>query len=284
MTTIAVVIPTVEQRSEELTRCLHSIGAQQRPPDELYVARGYAGPVQALAAAWERTTADWIAVTDDDAAPRCDWLARLEQHLDDSTLGAVGGRIVNVVGGRPTGRTFDRAPVAALSYYGRTRSRLHDAPRQHVICGAAFLPGSNMCFHRSALPSIDLALGLGMAPGFELALCLEVARRGYAVRFDSELVVEHRPARRPRPLDREDAARRAYEYSRNLAYTLLRWLPWPRKLAFGFYFLLIGQATSPGLLAAPLYCRSRTSRQILAASWHGKFEGARIAFLAGKPA
>ncbi len=277
MTTIAVVVPTVRERERELERCLAGLAAQTRPPDELCVIRNRRGPVQALAAGWAITNAEWIAVLDDDARPDAEWLASLERHFADPSVGAVGGRIVGLADGRARHDRYRGGPVAALSFRGRTTSRLHDVPEERVVCDVSFLPGSNMCFRRAALPGLDPLLGHGMAKGFELALCLEVASRGYRVRFDSAAVVEHRPAPRPPHLPRDDEEGAAEEYARNLTYILLRWLPWPRKLAFAASFALVGDRAAPGLLTAPVFGLSRRSRKRLLAGWRGKRAGARIA-------
>lgn len=268
-----VVIPTLGARQAQLRRCLAGVAAQTRPPDELIVVRDRAGPVQALRSAWERTSCEWIAVLDDDAVPQTDWLARIESHLGDPALGAVGGRILNILDGRTTARTFERGPVASLSWYGRTISRLHDLPAAPLVCDVDFLPGSNMCIRRSALGELDARLDCGMAPGFELAVCQRLKRRGYRVRYDSEILVTHYPARRPERLRRDDRVRATREYSRTLVVGLLGELSWPRRLAFLAYFTLVGQRASPGLLAAPWFFLPGRSRARFRAALRGKLDG-----------
>jgi GT2 family glycosyltransferase len=275
MTTITVVISTVRGREESLRRCLDGLARQTRPPDEILVIRDRATPVAALRAAWVLCTAcEWVAPLDDDAIPPSDWLERIEAHLRDPQLGAVGGRILNIVAGEPTAHQFESGPVASLSWYGRTRSHLHDVPKTPIVCEADFLQGSNMCVRRGAVEDIDPDLDFGI-PGFELSVCQRLRRAGWRVRFDSEILVRHYPAARPPHLARHNRVRFAHEYSRNLVVALLHELSWPRKLIFLAYFLLVGQRQSPGLLVAPYFLLRRRSRARCVAAWRGKWEGVK---------
>jgi cellulose synthase/poly-beta-1,6-N-acetylglucosamine synthase-like glycosyltransferase len=233
--------------------------------------------VSAVSYGIERTTAEWIAFLDDDAVPENDWLETLAGHLDDLRVGAVGGRILNVVDGRATARSYKDGPIARLSWYGRTQSRLHDIPVHHTVADVDFLPGSNMCIRRVALPRIDHRWDEGMAPGFETALFLALRRNRWRVVFDSDAVVTHYPAPRPAHLARGNYDRASYEYSYILTYLLLRHLTWPRKLAFFAYFMLIGQRRSPGLLLAPCFLLPGRPRNRLRAAWSGKLRGLRQA-------
>ena len=275
MPSVAVVIPTVAGREAALDRCVAAVAAQTRKPDEIVVVRGCPSYVSAIIAGVERTSADWIAFVDDDAVPQDEWLQTLAPHFDDATIGAVGGRILHFVEGQPTARPYSRGPVAKLTWYGRTLSHLHDAPDARVVRDVDFLPGSNMCFRRSALPAIDQRLNRGMAPGFEMALCLSVRRRGSRVVFDSAAVVSHYPEARPEQLTRSDHRRASYEYSYMIAYTLLTNLGWPRRVAFLAYFTLIGQSMSPGLVMAPYFLSRQSRRQRFFAAWAGKLRAMR---------
>jgi cellulose synthase/poly-beta-1,6-N-acetylglucosamine synthase-like glycosyltransferase len=274
---ISVVVATVAGRERSLDRCLGGLQAQTRPADQIVVVRGQPSTVAALRQGWQEASGDWVAFVDDDAIPQTDWLERLSEHLDDPVLGAVGGRILNVDGGRTTAHNYEQGRAATLSWFGRTRSRLHDIPATRRIEAAAFLPGSNLCVRRAALAGIDPALDCGMAPGLELALCLELRRAGWSVRFDSDALVTHYPAPRPGGLERADRARYSYEYSRTLVYALLRHLPWPRKVAFAVYFALVGQRASPGLVASPYFLLPGRDRRRLLSAWRGKLHGALAA-------
>lgn len=273
---VAVVIPTVRGREAALERCLAGVDAQTLRPAEVVTIAGCDSYVASVRRGIERTSADWIAFLDDDAVPEPDWLETLAKHFE-AGVGAVGGRILNYVDGRLTARSYDRGPVARLTWYGRTQSRLHDVPVGHVVADVDFLPGSNMCLRRSALPPIDERWERGMAPGFETALLLAVQAKGWRVVFDSAAVVAHYPAPRPKHVARGDGNQATYEYSYMLTYSLLRGLTWPRKLAFFAYFMLIGQRRSPGLLFAPCLLFPGRLRDRFRAAWSGKLRGLKEA-------
>src|SRR4051812_16409035 len=115
-TTIAV--PTY-RRPAELARCLAALAAQSCPADEvLAIARlsdreslaiierhqrewpalrqvivEREGVVAAMNAALDAATGELFALTDDDAAPESDWLARMVVVLRENTdVAGVGGR------------------------------------------------------------------------------------------------------------------------------------------------------------------------------------------------
>jgi cellulose synthase/poly-beta-1,6-N-acetylglucosamine synthase-like glycosyltransferase len=270
---VAVVVPTVAGRECALKRCLDAVNAQTARPAEIVAIRNCDSYVSAVRTGIEQTTAEWIAFLDDDAVPEPDWLETLAVRFDDSTVGAVGGRILNFVDGRLAARSYDRGPVARLTWYGKTLSRLHDLPLRRTVADVDFLPGSNMCVRRAALPSIDRRWDEGMAPGFETALFLALRRAGWRVVFDSDAVVAHYPAPRPVHLARGDLDKASYEYSYMVTYSLLRHLPWPRKAAFFAYFMLIGQRRSPGLVLAPWFLLPSRPRGRFRAAWRGKLRG-----------
>lgn len=268
----AVVIPTVPGRAEALARCQHSVRAQTHHPAEVVVVEGQS-VVGAIATGIARTSAPWIAFIDDDAVADPTWLEVLARHFDDPTVGAVGGRILHYENGALRARRYRRGPVARLSWFGRTTSRLLDTPDRHIVEDVDFLQGSNMCFRREALPQIDKALDEGMAPGYELFLCLAARRAGWRIVFDSDAVVSHFPAPRPAHVDRGDERRRAYEYSYVLTYALTRNLSLPRKITFLAYFLVLGQRASPGLVRGIAFVFDQHKRSRLSAAWSGKIDG-----------
>ena len=171
MPTLAVVIPTY-RRPRELARCLAALALQTRPPDEVVVAAfddpdaaGVAdrapltctlvavdlpGAAAAMVAGTRATGARLICFTDDNAVPPPRWVERLEDALDDPTVGGAGGRDVVVDEG--SGRTEDGTrteDVGRLTWYGRHVGGHHlaeGAPRD-----VAFLKGVNAAYRREAL-------------------------------------------------------------------------------------------------------------------------------------
>src|SRR5438874_2649898 len=103
---LSVLVPTY-RRPQDLRRCLEALKTQTRPADEVIlvvrdndeetraflerfdfqelrlraVTVGGAGQVAALDAGLQATSGEIIAITDDDAAPRPHWLARIEAHF-----------------------------------------------------------------------------------------------------------------------------------------------------------------------------------------------------------
>ena len=112
---ISVVVPTYK-RAESLARCLDALVAQHTPAEEILVVVreedlagqavvrsfqtpvglvlvGRAGVIAAMNAGVEISTGEIVALTDDDAAPRPDWLTRIAAaYASDTRIAAVGGR------------------------------------------------------------------------------------------------------------------------------------------------------------------------------------------------
>lgn len=77
------------------------------------------GQVAALNAGLDAAQAEIIAITDDDAAPRPQWLSRIENHfLSDDRIGGVGGRDWKYIGDRIV--KDNREVVGRVQWYGRT--------------------------------------------------------------------------------------------------------------------------------------------------------------------
>ena len=118
MTSVSVVVPTW-RRPADLVRCLEGLAAQSAAPTEVVVVartddeesrtaletRAPAGlsvrvvlldrpgMVPSLNAGLGTASSDIVAITDDDAVPRPDWLERMAEHFaGDPKIGAVGGR------------------------------------------------------------------------------------------------------------------------------------------------------------------------------------------------
>lgn len=268
---ISVVIPTYA-RPEGLRRCLDGLARQTRPPDEIVVVvRGddnatdaaladvgiaalqsvpseSPGQVSALNAGVSRAAGDIVAITDDDAVPRADWLERVESHfVADSELGGVGGRDwVHDKADNVDDRSNRR--VGKVQWIGRVVGNHHigvGGPREVDI-----LKGANMSYRASAIAGIafDQRLrGNGAQPGNDLAFSLSVRRAGWKLIYDPRVAVDHYPA--PRPDDPRSgflppAAVETTVHNQTLA--LLDYLPRVRRLAFLGWAVLVGTRDSPG--------------------------------------
>ena len=171
---ISVIVPTYK-RAEDLKRCLASLAVQSVPIHEVVIVYRQGdfetavaiaefaaaaslplvfahpstpGQIAALNAGLDRATGDIIAITDDDAMPRKDWLARIETHfLKDSTLAGVGGRDFLHIDGRLVGG--EEKTVGKLQWFGRTIGAHHlgVGPARDVD----ILKGVNMSYRRTAI-------------------------------------------------------------------------------------------------------------------------------------
>jgi GT2 family glycosyltransferase len=261
---VSVVVPSY-RRPDELARCITALMAQTRVPDQIVVVvrRGDAGTAELIAgsgtpqlravevesegvlAAMQAgviaSTGSVIAFTDDDAAPRRDWLERVVRHLDDQAVGAVGGR--DVVHGEPDpGRT---ATVGMLTRWGKLRGNHHlgTGPARDV----RVLKGVNMAFRREALALPETMCGGGAQPHFEIATCLWAARAGWRLVYDPEVTVDHYPGvrfdadQRTRP---ERMAIRATAYNLVTAMCSVEPGLLPRRALYG---LVLGDGRTPGI-------------------------------------
>jgi glycosyltransferase involved in cell wall biosynthesis len=271
---VAVVVPTF-RRPDDLRRCLEGLSAQTRPADEVLVVTREedaetrqalssqdmplevrrvdvfeAGVVAALTAGLDAVRADVVAITDDDAVPAPDWLARIERHFrSDATVAAVGGRDRVHEAGRVLNGA--RHEVGRVRWYGRVIGNHHlgvGGPR-----AVELLKGVNMSFRVTALGALRpdaRLLGRGAQVHFELGLCLALARRGWKIVYDPAVTVDHYPACR---FDDDQRGAPSFgalcDAAHNELYLLMRWLPaWRKPFALGYAFLVGGSRASPGIL------------------------------------
>ncbi len=211
---------------------------------------GVAGVVGALEAGRVAARGDHLALTDDDAVPDPDWLARIAEHFDrDPGLGAVGGRDRLAGNSDPPVRS---EAVGGISWYGRRVGEHHrgSGPPRRVDV----LKGVNVAFRRDALDPVgfDRRLrGSGAQRHWELAVCLAVGRAGWGVLYDPAIEVGHDEGSRFGDNQRgfgDLAELRAAAH--NDAYATVRWLPPHRKPPAFLYGLLVGSREAPGLATA----------------------------------
>ncbi len=270
---ISVLIPSY-RRPHDLARCLSALAAQIRVADQvlvvvrtgdletLSVVREWenrlpiqrvevqlTGQVCALNAGLAVCASDVVAITDDDAAPRPDWLERIEAHFTaDPKLGGLGGRDwVHENGGVVTA---EAKRVGRFSWYGRAIGNHHlgAGPAREVD----FLKGANCSFRIAAIGrnGFDVRLrGSGAQVHNDLAVSLAVQRKGWKIVYDPAVAVDHFPAQRFDEDDRNKfdaaaAANRIYNFRLAVTSGLPAWRCWPALL----WFHAIGTKPSPGIL------------------------------------
>jgi len=260
---LTVLIPSY-RRPRELKHCLDAVLAQTRPPDQVIVIRrdhdedtarvlsfenavqevvvNQGGTVGALRAGLSHASGDVVAVTDDDAVPRYDWLERLAATFDDDSVDAVGGRDVVHQGGEiADGRA---TVVGRMTWYGRSIGH------HHLGTGGArevdFLKGCNYAFRKKQFKIPTGLLGSGAQPCHDMASCLEVRRSGGRVLYDPRIVVDHYPGQRHDEDGRFTPTRRArLNGTFNEAFSVFS-LARDRRLPYLLYHIAIGDAASPG--------------------------------------
>jgi hypothetical protein len=133
-----------------------------------------------------------------------------------------------------------------------------------------FLKGCNMSFRRDALVPVDPKL-IGAVPyGFEIGLGLAVRARGLRIVYDPLVLVDHFPTTDVSVT----ATLPAYITNHNQTYLLLRFLPWPRKVAFLFYTFLLGDRNTIGFIRIPgLVLVERAPLRSISAHFVGKLHG-----------
>jgi hypothetical protein len=207
------------------------------------------GTVAAENAAIEAATGDILAFTDDDAAPRVDWLRRIEAHFQaDPALGGLGGRDWMHMGDRPV--TGARSVVNKVQWFGRIIGYNHlgvGEPREVDV-----LKGVNMSFRRQAIGSIrfDARLrGNGAQVHLDHSFALAVKRAGWKLVYDPEVTVDHYLAPRHDEDSRHEFNALAFRNSvHNQTLGMLDHLPPFRRAVYMAYSVLVGTWAAPGLV------------------------------------
>ena len=300
--TITILVPTY-RRPKDLERCLEALKSQTRPADEVLIvvrdidsetwscleAYNYdplplrsvkicvPGQVAALNAGLDAAQGDIIAITDDDAAPRPEWLARIEAHfLSDESIGGVGGRDWVYHGNQLVDGTCE--VVGRVQWFGRVIGNHHlgvGEPREVDL-----LKGANMSYRRSAISSLrfDQRLrGTGAQVHNDLAFSLVIKRSGWKLIYDPLIELDHYPAQR---FD-EDQRGNFFDHTamlnrvHNETLTLLEDLPHIRRATFVIWGILVGTRGQRGFVQWLRFLPSEgtLAGQKLLASLQGRWEG-----------
>ncbi|MBD5655945.1 MAG: glycosyltransferase [Candidatus Eremiobacteraeota bacterium] len=214
---IAVLVPTY-RRPRDLERCLRALQAQVFHASQiLVVARrddreswdvldAFArdmpalqgvvvdspGLVHALNSGIVRVRTPLLAVTDDDAAPRPDWLKRIVAHFEAE--GAVAG-----VGGRDWIHRGDAIEEGRASVVGKLPSIGSQVGNHHLGFGAAryvdVIKGANCAYRIEPLRAgggFDERLrGSGAQAYSEIGVGLRLKKAGWRLIYDPRVAVDH---------------------------------------------------------------------------------------------
>lgn len=270
---ICVLVPTY-QRPKDLERCLTALSQQSLAANEIIVVAReddteswnvlshwqgilplntvqveVPGQVSALNAGLKKANADIIAITDDDAAPRPEWIARIKKHFsDDPGVGGVGGRDwVHQYGKIEDG---SRTLVGKVSWYGRV------VGNHHLGVGEArpvdVLKGANMSYRQSAIEGVwfnEQLKGTGAQVHNDLCFSLEVRRKGWKLIYDPLVAIDHYPAERFDEDKRDQVNLPAISNAaHNETLALLAYLKPFQRPIYLFWGFAIGTGVAPGIL------------------------------------
>lgn len=221
---------------------------------------------------------DLVAIVDDDVTVSRDWLSRLVAPFADPKVGVAGGRVITQFALLPR----LKGKPGCTSWYGRHWGNVGCLQGESPVEVHAVMEG-NCAWRRNLLMSLqfDTVLNFDDASMYGLDLCLQAREAGMKVVYEPRAIVHHHAAPRSPDLDRTERPRRAFSYTRNYTYIMLKHLArWQRPIFLAWWFLL-GERGSGGLAAvvADLISgdppRARNVRSML----KGKLEGIRLSLL-----
>jgi glycosyltransferase involved in cell wall biosynthesis len=295
---ISVVVPSY-RRPRDLERCLKALSVQTRPADQILVVvrsddeetletvRSFQemlpleavhveipGQVYALNAGLARCSGDVVAITDDDAAPRPKWLARIEDHFaSHPKIGGVGGRDWLYNDG--VIELGDSAVVGCILWFGRIVGDHHRGAGP--VRDVDILKGANCSFRVNAIKHIgfDTRLrGTGAQVHNDMMISLAVRRAGWRLVYDPEVAVDHYLGTRHdrdqrQKLDKVATENRAF----NLRLALNEIQPgWLRMMALAWQ-LAVGNREAPGI--AWLWRHKMNGRKDILAVYRANLTGWR---------
>jgi GT2 family glycosyltransferase len=229
----------------------HDFLARRSNPNTLrLVETTVDGVVAALNAGLDAAVADIVVMTDDDAIPRPDWLARIERHFKaDPGLGGVGGRdFVHT----PQGILEGHADIVGkVQWYGRVIGNHHLSTSFKGPVDV--LKGVNMAYRTAAVGNLrfpESLRGPGAQVGNELAFSLALRQKGWRLVYDFEVAVDHHPAPRHDIDQRRHFDFKAVENaSFNIYWSLSKYLdPGLRRTLALVWECWVGSVGRPGYL------------------------------------
>lgn len=301
--TVTVIIPTF-RRLDILQKCLEGTFLLERKPDQVMIVyrpeddlvtaqwltevacQRYPGlelvpvfipgVVAALNAGLVRAGSDIIAILDDDAIPRPDWLNHVLNHFLRPDVGAVGGR--DVVHNHPP---VEEVTVAGVrDWWGNiigNHHRVIGPPREVDV-----VKGCNWILRRAAIGSLRLderLLGFGAQVANEQWFCLNLRRAGWKIILAPSAIVDHYPAMKPDYIRTEFSRKKCFESVCNRTASVLAFVPWRLRLRNLVFHLLVGTRECPGLYYSlhALLKRPHALPGIMLGGWAGFSKGWRMA-------
>jgi len=277
---ISVFIPTY-QRVDNLQRCLNALRMQTRLPDLVLLAMRdedfqtrrliseysqgplnlriidvfQPGIIAAHQASYPNFSGDIVAITDDDAAPTPDWLAKIEHYfMLYPDVGGVGGRDILHQNEMPL--DLDLAnKVGKINRFGNVIGNHHIGTGE--VRDVDVLKGVNSSYRIDVFREYQLPACLrsnGTNSHWDLAVSLHAKSLGWRLLYDPALVVNHFQGKRVGMAERVRATTRdSYNPEKlvdsvfNQTYLLLQYLPPARRIVFLLWSILVGSRGRRGL-------------------------------------
>ena len=236
------------------------------------------GQVQAMNAAIPLAKGDIVAILDDDALPRKNWLKEILKCYDEPEVGAVGGR--DVV--HQYGKIWDipKTNIAGVrDFWGNIIGN------HHLVVGKArevdVIKGCNLTFRKSAVGQLkfdERLLGKGAQVGNDSWFSLCVKQLGYKVILNPQALVDHFPAERADGPRDSLTKEKCFENTANNVAICLSNQDLQTKFKFIVFHLLVGNRFCPGLFyfAHGLLKRPKELPTIVHGGWSGFFIGLKL--------
>lgn len=281
---MTIVVPSWK-RVQKLKACLESLRMQTRKPDQVIVVirtedretvdylTGLSGEMTSLRVLETRApgviNAENVAIReikrqaresvitfmDDDAIAYPDWVKNIETFLGTHPQAAALGGPDIIVSEPWTYHDVLVSRVGLVSFFGRVTGNHHH--RSQGLRQVHVLKGVNMSVRSSFLEELDESLqGTDPAKGngvfWELDLCLRIRKKGGAIFFDPDLLIQH-------DSDHKHFIPLAVisSTSHNLTRVMKKHLPSWRFALFVVYSFFIGNGNIKGILKTTLECLRR---------------------------
>jgi glycosyltransferase involved in cell wall biosynthesis len=237
------------------------------------------GQVQAMNAAIPLAKGDIVAILDDDALPKCNWLSEIIKCYKDPKVGAVGGR--DVVHAHDKVYDTPQVQVAGVRNFWGTIVGNH-----HLVVGKArevdVIKGCNLTFRRSAVGKLrfdERLLGKGAQVGNDSWFSLCVKQLGYKVILNPQAIVDHFPAERADGARGSLSKEKCFEHTVNNIAIAVSFLDLWKKLKFISFYIVVGSRFCPGVLQFlnALLERPKKLPEIMISGWSGFFAGLKLA-------
>ncbi|MEU5060168.1 MULTISPECIES: mycofactocin biosynthesis glycosyltransferase MftF [unclassified Streptomyces] len=206
---VTVVVP-VQDRADQLARCLTGLTSVSDRPEVIVVDDGSAdpravadvvraagarlvsrpvngGPAAARNTGLAHATTELVAFVDSDCLPRPGWAEALLPHFADPAVAAVAPRIV-----------ADRPGPGLLATYEADCSALDMGPRESIVRPGStvpYVPSAALIVRRAA---VDRGFDETMRVGEDVDLVWRLAADGHHIRYDPSVSVAHQHRTRPR--------------------------------------------------------------------------------------